>query len=83
MHATDANTDCLNYLTSVLMVSLQKQIQFTSFSGVIFMAPPVNRFVTSLPRMKTPWQPDMNRQWHDWSRYLVQDTSSKFSGRVI
>ena len=50
MHATDANTDCLTSLTSVLMVIVQKQIQFTSFSGVIFMATPVNRFVTSLPQ---------------------------------
>jgi len=42
--------------------------QFTSFSGVIFMAAPVNRFVTSSPQTRTPCQPDMNRKWHDWSR---------------
>ena len=41
MYATDANTDCLNCLSSVLMVIVQKQIQFTSFPGVIFMAAPV------------------------------------------
>jgi hypothetical protein len=36
MHTTDANTDCLNCFTSVLMVIVQKQLQFTSFSGVYF-----------------------------------------------
>jgi hypothetical protein len=47
---------------------VKNQIQFTSFSGVIFMAAPVNRFVTAFPQKETPWQPDMNRQWHDWSK---------------
>jgi len=56
---TDANTLCFNCLTSVLMVIVQKQIQFTSFSGVIFMAAPVNRFVTSFPQTETQRQPDM------------------------
>jgi hypothetical protein len=35
MHATDANTDCLNCLTSVLMVIVQKQI-FYVFFGCYF-----------------------------------------------
>jgi hypothetical protein len=48
--ATDANTDCLNCLTSVLMVIVQRRKHFTSFLASIGMAAPVNRFVTSLPQ---------------------------------
>ena len=36
--------------------------------GVIFMAEPVKRFVTSSPQTETHWRPDMNRKLHDWSR---------------
>jgi len=42
--------------------------KFTSFSNVIGMATPVNRFVTSSPQTETPYHPDINRQWHDWNR---------------
>ena len=45
-----------------------EKIQFTSLSGVILMAAPVNRFVTSLPQTEAHWRPDMNVQCDDCSR---------------
>ena len=46
------------------------------FFGCHWKGCPVKRFVTSSPQTETPSQPDRNRQWHDWSRYLVLDTRS-------
>ena len=66
---------------SVHGYSAQK-IYCTSFSGFIFLAAPVKRFVTSLLQTETYLRSDMYRQWHDWSRYLVPDTRSIFSGSV-
>ena len=38
------------------------------FLGAIGKDASVNRFVTSSPKMETPWQPDTIRKWHDSSR---------------
>jgi len=44
MPAKDANTDCLNYLNSVLMVIVQRRIQCTGFVGCHWHGCPCQSF---------------------------------------
>ena len=41
---------------------------FYEFYGCYWHGCTGQPFVNSLPQTETHWQPDMNRQWHDWSR---------------